>query len=103
MDLKKAPLGLDLGRVGVSAKLSVNGHDLGWRIAAPYRWDISSYIKAGKNEIEIVAANTLANRIQDAFSRRMPILPSGVLGPVYLLRASEKQFEQEDIYGQKSL
>lgn len=103
LDLKKAPLGLDLGRVGVSAKLSVNGHDLGWRIAAPYRWDISSYIKAGKNEIEIVAANTLANRIQDAFSRRMPILPSGVLGPVYLLRASEKQFEQEDIYGPKSL
>lgn len=86
VSLKKGPLCLDLGQVGVSARLSVNGHDLGWRITAPYRWDITEYAADGENEIEIIAANTLANRLRDSLSRRMPIPPSGVLGPVRVFR-----------------
>lgn len=85
--LEKAPLCLDLGQVGVSAQLRVNGRDLGWRITAPYRWDITDYVADGENEIEIIAANTLANRLQDSLSRKMPIPPSGVLGPVRISQA----------------
>ena len=71
----------------MSAQLRVNGRDLGWRITAPYRWDITDYVADGENEIEIIAANTLANRLQDSLSRKMPIPPSGVLGPIRISQA----------------
>lgn len=75
---------LDLGKVGHTARLSVNGQDLGMRISAPYAWDISSAVKAGENTVEIIAANTLVNRIHDRFSIYLQLLPGGVTGPVTL-------------------
>lgn len=75
---------LDLGKVGHTARLSVNGHNLGVRIGEPYAWDISSVVRAGKNTIEITAANTLVNRIHDRFSIYLQLLPSGIIGPVTL-------------------
>lgn len=78
---------LDLGEVGEIARVILNGKDLGWRINAPYRWDISEALQQGENELEIVAANTLANRLQDELSRFMPIPASGLLGPVRIMEA----------------
>lgn len=75
---------LDLGKVGHTARLSVNGQALGVRISAPYAWDISSAVKTGENTVEIIAANTLVNRIHDRFSIYLQLLPGGVTGPVTL-------------------
>nr|WP_302020428.1 glycosylhydrolase-like jelly roll fold domain-containing protein [uncultured Acetatifactor sp.] len=79
-----ANVALDLGRVGVTAKLTVNGRDLGMRICPPYRWDISEAARAGSNLIEVEVCNTLVHRIQDGLSSYMQIPPSGLLGPVRL-------------------
>ena len=75
---------LDLGRVGMTAKLFVNGQDLGQRICTPYCWDISQSLVQGENHLEVVVANSLANRIQDSFSQYMSIPASGIQGPVLL-------------------
>ena len=75
---------LDLGKVGHTARLKVNGQDLGIRISEPYAWDISAAVQAGENTLEITAANTLVNRIHDRFSIYLQLLPSGVMGPVTL-------------------
>ena len=75
---------LDLGCVGQTAHLYLNGEDMGVRVTAPYAWDLSGKLKKGVNQIEITAANTPANRVKDRFSYLMPIPPTGVLGPVTL-------------------
>ena len=77
-------MGIDLGNVGGTAKLSVNGMNLGMRISPPYRWNISEAVRQGENRIEVEVANTLAHRIHDRFSEYMQIAPSGVTGPVKL-------------------
>ncbi len=76
---------LDLGRVGYTAKVWINGKDAGMRITAPYTFPIAHLLKEGENEIIIEVANTLVGKIRDAFSHYMPIPPSGLLGPVQLL------------------
>lgn len=80
---------LDLGEVGEIAHVILNGKDLGWRISAPYRWEISEALKQGVNELEIVVANTLANRMQDDLSRFMTIPASGLIGPVRVMEAAD--------------
>ncbi len=75
---------LSLGKVGHTAKLKVNGTELGIRISEPYSWDVSDALKPGENEIEVIAANTLVNRIHDQFSCYLQLPPSGVMGPVVL-------------------
>ena len=80
----QGPVVLDLGRVGMTAKLFVNGQDLGQRICTPYCWDISQSLVQGENHLEVVVANSLANRIQDSFSQYMAIPASGIQGPVLL-------------------
>lgn len=59
---------LDLGDVEVDAGVSLNGHDLGIAWRAPYRLEVSRWIHAGPNEIEINVTNLWPNRmIGDAF------------------------------------
>lgn len=81
---------LDLGRVGGTAKLTVNGQSLGMRICPPYRWDISEAVKEGENLIEVEVANSLVHRIRERFSEYMQIGPSGLLGPVKLYEKSDR-------------
>lgn len=59
----KPPLVLDLGRVEVMARVRINGVDLGILWRNPYRIDISSAVKSGRNEIEIDVVNLWANRM----------------------------------------
>ncbi len=79
--------GIDLGEVGVTANLTVNGEDLGMRICPPYRWDISGQAREGENKIVVEVANTLIYRLgKDRCSEFLQVGPSGLLGPVRLYR-----------------
>ena len=73
---------LDLGVVGQTAEVYLNGTHVGTRIFAPYRFDISDAIQNGENLLEITVANTCVYEQPDRFSRYMLIKPSGLLGPV---------------------
>ena len=99
--LKKKTLLLDLGDVSVSAKVTLNGHDLGvvWR--KPSRVDISKAVKQGKNELRIEIVNLWPNRLigdenlpeqerrtftnMRVYKADSPLLSSGLLGPVTIL------------------
>ncbi|MDX9979930.1 MAG: glycosyl transferase family 2 [Lentisphaeria bacterium] len=84
---KAGSLALDLGRVGQTARVALNGADLGIRICPPYRFDLSSAARKGDNEIVIEVANTLACKVRDRFSQYIQIPPSGLLGPLTLYRS----------------
>jgi hypothetical protein len=96
---------LDLGAVVETAKVTLNGKDLGVVWCDPRRVDITEAIKTGENELEIEVVNKWPNRLigdakLPADQRRTrtnitkynspktgePTLqPSGLLGPVRLL------------------
>lgn len=78
--------GIDLGAVGQTSHLYLNGRDLGVRICPPYAYDLSSALKDGENEMTIEVSNTLANAVRDGFSAFLPIPASGVQGPVTWLK-----------------
>ncbi len=56
---------LDLGDVRESARVRLNGHDLGTLFAVPYRIDVTDYVKMGKNKLEVEVTNLSANRIAE--------------------------------------
>jgi hypothetical protein len=60
---------LDLGKVCESARLKLNGHQLGALWCAPYRETVGEWLKSGKNTLEVEVTNLAANRIAD-FDRR---------------------------------
>jgi hypothetical protein len=100
---------LDLGTVEVMAQVILNGRDLGILWRPPYRVDVTDALKPGSNTLEIRVANLWPNRmIGDAalpetqrltwsswqpFSKDMPLLKSGLLGPVKLESAVGRDFE----------
>lgn len=73
---------LDLGAVGQTAEVRLNGNYVGTRIFAPYLFDISDVVRGGENLFEIIITNTCVYEQGDKFSRYMQIKPSGLLGPV---------------------
>ena len=77
---------LDLGTVGETATLTLNGIPCGTRIAPPYAFDISKAVQPDKNRIEIEVINNPAYRERDRFSVYMKLSPSGILGPIKLLK-----------------
>ncbi len=98
---------LDLGQVKEIAQVSVNGKaavGILWKL--PYRADVTSLLKPGENKIEIKVTNLWPNRIigdqqpnakkqyawldYRPFKADTPLLPSGLLGPVKLLKVTEK-------------
>lgn len=97
---------LDLGRVAESARVRLNGKDLGILFARPFSLETGPLRRTG-NDLEIEVTNLSANRIRDLDVRgvpwkvfedinfvgidykpfdaaRWPPLPSGLLGPVRL-------------------
>jgi hypothetical protein len=76
---------LDLGKVGQTAKVWVNGAYAGIRIAAPYSFRVADLVHKGENVVTIEVANTLVGKTRDGFSHNMVITPSGLMGPVKLL------------------
>ncbi len=102
---------LDLGRVGESARVRVNGREVGALWSLPFKIPIGDFLAAGENTLEIEVTNLGANRIADMDRRRVPWkkfydanivniqykpfdasawpdAPSGLLGPVRLLPAT---------------
>ena len=86
LELDTVPEGatLDLGRVGQTARVWVNGRDAGIRIAAPYVYPVADLLTEGTNTVTVEVANTLTGKVRDGFSYHMAIMPSGLLGPVKL-------------------
>ena len=80
---------LDLGEVGETVRLSVNGRPAGSRICPPYRFDLGA-LPAGELTVAAEAANSPAYRMRDRFSVEMMISASGVLGPVVLEEYTEE-------------
>jgi hypothetical protein len=63
---------LDLGRVGDSARVKLNGQSLGTLWCAPFQLPLGDHLKAGKNTLEIEVTNVAANRIADMDRRNVP-------------------------------
>jgi len=100
-----AHLWIDLGDVKNLAEVTVNGKSLGEVWHAPYRVDASSALKPGANEVVIRVTNAWVNRLigdqqpgatqytyadVKPYKATSPLLPSGLLGPVAIVRASEQ-------------
>ncbi len=77
---------IDLGLVGECVHAWLNGVDLGERIDRPYVYDISKAVKPGKNRLTLEISNNLVHQHRDFFSQYLQIAPSGLLGPVQLLK-----------------
>jgi hypothetical protein len=94
---------LDLGRVREFAQVTLNGHRLPailWK--PPFMVDVTSALKTGLNDIEVEITNLWPNRIigdiqpeakdkytftvYGAYQADSPLVESGLLGPVRLLR-----------------
>jgi hypothetical protein len=97
---------LDLGKVAESARVRINGRDLGTLFAAPFHLRTGPLRRTG-NRLEIEVTNLSANRIRDLDRRGVqwkvfydinfvgidykpfdasgwPVRPSGLIGPVLL-------------------
>ncbi len=85
---------LDLGEVGETAEVWLNGAYLGVRINAPYKFSMSNHLCEGENELEILVKSNSAHRRRDVFSRFIQIPPTGVLGEVALCKYEKLHIEQ---------
>ena len=96
----RAPLWVDLGKIGDVAEVRVNGQLATTLWFPPYRVDVSNFVKTGKNHLEVRVANLWVNRLigdqqPDAekisftaaptYQPDAPLRPSGLLGPVTIL------------------
>jgi hypothetical protein len=92
---------LDLGNVLEMASVKINGSELPVRWCAPFAFDISRYVKAGNNTLEVTVVNLWPNRLigdsklpktkrftktnimkYDAPDSEKLLRESGLLGPV---------------------
>ena len=98
---KETHLCLDLGDVKNLAAVTINGTPVGVAWHAPYSVDVTSALKPGANEIKISVANAWVNRLigdeqpgaariafadVKPYKADSPLLPSGLLGPVSVIR-----------------
>ena len=54
---------LDLGNVQEMASVKINGHQMQVMWSAPFRFDITPFVKAGTNELEVEVVNMWPNRL----------------------------------------
>ncbi len=102
---KGARFWLDLGDVKNLATVTVNGTQVGETWHAPYRVDVTSALKPGANQITIEVVNAWVNRLigdqqpgatkytfadVKPYRANSPLLPSGLLGPVTVVREERK-------------
>jgi hypothetical protein len=105
---------LDLGDVRDSARVIVNGKEVATLWSLPFQTRIGSFVKPGKNTLEIQVTNVAANRIRDLDARKVEwkkfheinfvnihyrpfdastwtLTDSGLLGPVKLVAMKKTQ------------
>lgn len=103
-------LALDLGDVREMAEVTLNGQALGVLWTRPFRADITKAARSGQNMLEIKVVNNWPNRlIGDAalpaearrtktniagFKAETPLTPSGLLGPVQVLKCLPEEGRQ---------
>jgi hypothetical protein len=95
---------LDLGVVRESARIRINGHELGTLWSIPFTVQFDKYLRRGKNLLEIEVTNLSANRLRDLDQQGVnwqryffvdifyktfdaaswPLMDSGLMGPVQL-------------------
>ncbi len=94
---------LDLGKVMVTAKVKVNGKEVGGVWTAPYRLNVTPYLTEGENNIEVEVINNWKNRLigdlslpeserrtwtnQQIWNPGDELQESGLTGPVKILAA----------------
>jgi hypothetical protein len=106
---------LDLGVVRESARVKINGKEVGSTWSLPFRIPLTDVLVKGKNELEVDVTNLSANRIRDLDRRGVnwkkfydinfvdvhyqpfdasgwELVDSGLLGPVKLYPAEELVF-----------
>jgi hypothetical protein len=99
---KGARLWLDLGSVKNLAEVAVNGKPLGVVWKTPFRVDATEALRPGANAVEVKVTNLWVNRLigdqqpdaaqkytyttQPFYQADSPLLPSGLLGPVEVVR-----------------
>jgi hypothetical protein len=97
-----ARLWLDLGAVKNLAEVTINGRPAGTIWKTPFRVDAASALKPGTNTLEIKVADLWVNRLigdkqpgvtktytytaVEFYKADSPLLPSGLLGPVRIMR-----------------
>ena len=104
-------LELDLGKVCYCAEIWLNGKLVSTRVWPPYRTDITSFVHPGKNRIDVVVANLIANQMRwdifddvksnmnnrkwhdDVILRDGWCLESGLIGPVRILPFRRVDFD----------
>jgi hypothetical protein len=101
---KGSHLWIDLGDVKNLAEVTVNGKSLGVVWHAPYRVDATAALKPGANEVSVKVVNAWVNRLigdeqpgatkytfadVKPYKVNSPLLPSGLLGPVAVVRESK--------------
>ena len=66
--------------------MKVNGKSVGILVAAPWKLDISEFVKSGDNKIEVLVYNTLTNHFKTIPTdyNKNTAQKSGLLGPVQL-------------------
>jgi hypothetical protein len=98
-------LSLDLGDVQELAEVIVNGKSMGVLWHAPFRVDTTDALRPGDNQIVVKVTNAWVNRMigdeqpdsttkytfadVKPYRTDSPLLPSGMLGPVKLVQASQ--------------
>lgn len=102
---------LDLGTIGSSARVTLNGQDLGTCYAPPFRLIVPPDLLVGMNQLEIEVTNLMANRLaaldrqgqswrtfffvniqyQEFNAADWEPLPSGLLGSVQLVPLRQLQ------------
>ena len=77
---------LDLGYVGEVAELFINGEYVGEKLIPPYVFDISEFVTKGDNRLEVIVSNHNGWAVRDSFSKYLMFEPSGLLGPIRLIK-----------------
>ena len=86
---------LDLGQVGETAEVYLNGKYVGEKIAPPYRFDVSDSLKKGRNELCVIVTNNLAYEQRDLCSKYLVLEPAGLLGPIEIRKTVKAEVSHE--------
>lgn len=78
------PAKLELGEVGETACLMVNGKECGDSVSYPYRFDTKGKFCVGENTVAVEVIPNLAYSERDVFSKFSPLPPMGLIGPIRL-------------------